>query len=184
MTWNLYLQAFLWSYLSLKANGVVIRCLDQILQAETEVSCDFRKSYSNTRSTTPSNFKRRTFSSDESDFKALWKFSVAAHDMKFVFASFLMIMSITQSKRSGHMTFRSISKRGNASKRRFFRKLYSNTTSTPPSDFKKRASQSGDGDFKALQKIVCSFPWHEICVCKLPHDQIYLSKQTGWSYDA
>ena len=35
------------------------------------------------------------------------KFSVASHDMKFVFASFLMIISISQSKRGGRTTLRS-----------------------------------------------------------------------------
>ena len=54
-----------------------------------------------------------------------------------------------------------------------FGKSYSNTSSTPPGDFKKRVPQSGDSDFRALQKIFCSFPWHEICFCKLRYDHIY-----------
>ena len=44
------------------------------------------------------------------------KFSVASHDMKFVFASFLTIISISQSKRDGRTTRRSDSMVGNASK--------------------------------------------------------------------
>ena len=44
------------------------------------------------------------------------KFSVASHDMKFVFASFLTIISISQSKRGGRTTRRSDSMVGNASK--------------------------------------------------------------------
>ena len=44
------------------------------------------------------------------------KISVASHDMKFVFASFLTIISISQSKRDGRTTRRSDSMVGNASK--------------------------------------------------------------------
>ena len=44
------------------------------------------------------------------------KFSVASHDMKFVFASFLTIISISQSKRGGRTTRRSDSMVANASK--------------------------------------------------------------------
>ena len=44
------------------------------------------------------------------------KFSVASHDMKFVFASFLTIISISQSKRGGRRTRRSDSMVANASK--------------------------------------------------------------------
>ena len=44
------------------------------------------------------------------------KFSVASHDMKFVFASFLTIISISQSKQGGRTTRRSDSMVGNASK--------------------------------------------------------------------
>ena len=44
------------------------------------------------------------------------KFSVASHDMKFVFASFLTIISISQSKRGGRTTRTSDSMVGNASK--------------------------------------------------------------------
>ena len=55
----------------------------------------FGKSYSNTRSTTRSSFKKRAFSNDDSDFRALQKNFVASHDIKFVFASFFMIISIS-----------------------------------------------------------------------------------------
>ena len=41
MTWNLCLEAYLWSYLSPKANGVVVRRLDEILWSETQVNDDF-----------------------------------------------------------------------------------------------------------------------------------------------
>ena len=41
MTWNLCLEACLWSYLSLKANGVAVRRLDQFLRAETQANGDF-----------------------------------------------------------------------------------------------------------------------------------------------
>ena len=112
------------------------------------------------------------------------KFSVTSHDMKFICASFLMIISISQSKRGGRTTLRSDSIGAKVSKWSFFKNHAQPPLSTPPGDFKKRVSQSGDGDFKGLQKIFCSFPWHEICVCKLPHDHIYLSKQTEWSYNA
>ena len=44
------------------------------------------------------------------------KFSVASHDMKFVFARVLMIISISQSKQDGRTTRRSDSMVGNASK--------------------------------------------------------------------
>ena len=53
-----------------------------------------------------SEFKKRVFSSNENDFGALQKNSVAFHDMKFVFASFLTIISISQSKRDGRTTLR------------------------------------------------------------------------------
>ena len=41
------------------------------------------------------------------------KFSLASHDMKFVFARVLMIISIFQSKRSGRTTLRSDTMLGN-----------------------------------------------------------------------
>ena len=47
-------------------------------------------------------------------------FSVASHDMKFVFASFLMIISISQSKRGGRTTLRSDSIGAKVSKWSFF----------------------------------------------------------------
>ena len=43
-------------------------------------------------------------------------FSVAFHDIKFVFASFLMIISISQSRPDGRTTLRSDSMSGNARK--------------------------------------------------------------------
>ena len=43
MTWKLFLQASSWSYLSCKANGMVVRRLDQILRAETQTNDDFWK---------------------------------------------------------------------------------------------------------------------------------------------
>ena len=49
------------------------------------------------------------------------KFSVASHDMKFVFASFLMIISISQSKRGGRTTLRSDSIGAKVSKWSFFK---------------------------------------------------------------
>ena len=86
------------------------------------------------------------------------KFSVASHDMKFVFASFLMIISISQSKRGGRTTLRSDSMGAKVSKWSFFKNHAQTPLSTSTGDFKRRVSQSGDGDFKALQKIFCSFP--------------------------
>ena len=85
-------------------------------------------------------------------------FFVAFHDIKFVFASFLMIISISQSKRGGRTTLRSDSIGAEVSKWSFFKNHAQPPLSTPPGDFKKRVSQSGDGDFKGLQKIFCSFP--------------------------
>ena len=41
MTWNLFLQESLWSYLSPKANGMVVRHVDQILWSQTQASGDF-----------------------------------------------------------------------------------------------------------------------------------------------
>ena len=86
------------------------------------------------------------------------KFSVASHDMKFVFASFLMIISISQSKQGGRTTLRSDSMGAKVSKWSFFKNHAQTPLSTSTGDFKRRVSQSGDGDFKALQKIFCSFP--------------------------
>ena len=43
MTWNLCLEACLWSYLSPKANGMIVRRLDQILRADTKANGDFWK---------------------------------------------------------------------------------------------------------------------------------------------
>ena len=48
------------------------------------------------------------------------KISVASHDMKFVFASLLMIISMSQSKRDGRTTLGWDSMDGNASKWCFF----------------------------------------------------------------
>ena len=86
------------------------------------------------------------------------KFSVASHDMKFMFPSFLMIISISQSKRGGRTTLRSDSMGAKVSKWSFFKNHAQTPLSTSTGDFKRRVSQSGDGDFKALQKIFCSFP--------------------------
>ena len=44
------------------------------------------------------------------------KFSVGFHDIKYIFAGLLMIISISQSKQSGRTTLRSDSMRGYASK--------------------------------------------------------------------
>ena len=41
MTWNLFLQESLWSYLSPKAIGMVVWHLDQILWSQTQASGDF-----------------------------------------------------------------------------------------------------------------------------------------------
>ena len=41
ITWTLFLQASLWSYLSPKANGMVVRHVDQILWSQTQASGDF-----------------------------------------------------------------------------------------------------------------------------------------------
>ena len=49
---------------------------------------------------------------------------------------------------------------------------------------KKRVFSSDDSDFRTLQNIFCSFPWHKTCVCKILYDHIYLPKQTAWSYGA
>ena len=86
------------------------------------------------------------------------KFSVASHDMKFVFASFLMIISISQIKRGGCTLLRSDSMGAKVSKWSFFKNHAQTPLSTSTGDFKRRVSQSGDGDFKALQKTFCSFP--------------------------
>ena len=117
----------------------------------------FGKSCSNTTSTPPGDFKKRVSQSNDGTSKPSKKISVASHHMKFVFASFLMIIAISQSKRGGRTTLRSDSMGAKGSKWSFFK----NDAQTPLSatgDFKRRVSQSGDGDFKALQKIFCSFP--------------------------
>ena len=43
MAWNLCFQASLWSHLSFKVNGVVVRRLDQILWSQTQANGDFWK---------------------------------------------------------------------------------------------------------------------------------------------
>ena len=87
---------------------MVVRHVDQILWSQTQANDDFFENHTN-RVTSPyfaltSEFKKRVFSGDEIDFGPSKKFSVTSHDMKFDFASFLMIISIFQSKRGGHTT--------------------------------------------------------------------------------
>ena len=81
------------------------------------------------------------------------KFSVAFHDMKFMFESFLMIISISQSKRGGRTTLRSDSMGAKVSKCSFFKNHAQTPLSTSTGDFKRRVSQSGDGGFKASKKF-------------------------------
>ena len=84
-----------------------------------------------------SEFKKRGILSDENDFEALQKISVASHDMKFVFASLLMIISTSQSKRDGRTTLRWDSMDGNVSRWCFF-KFIITTTSNPYQPTQKR----------------------------------------------
>ena len=140
--------------------------------------------YWNTSSTLPSNFKKRVFSSDDSDFRALEKHSMASCDMKFVFVSFLMIIPISQSKRGSRTTLHSDSTGAITSKWRFLKFLYHEYILPYARYSKREFSQVTIATSGPSKKNLCSFSWLEICVCKAPHDHTYLPKQMGWSYDA
>ena len=110
-------------------------------------------------------------------------FSKAYHTMKLVFVSFLMIISIFQNKRGGRTMLRTDSKGANTSKWRFLKFHYHGYILPLSNVLKRRVLVRDDNDCRALQKLFCSFPWHEIFVCKLSYDHISLSKQMGLSYD-
>ena len=67
----------------------------------------FGKSFSNTTSTLPGDLKKRISKVTTATSGPSENFSVDSYDMKFVFASLLMIISISQSKRGGLTTLRS-----------------------------------------------------------------------------
>ena len=64
------------------------------------------------------------------------KFSVASHDMKVVFASFLMIISISQSKKGGRTTLRSDSMGAKVSKWSILENHAQTPLSTSTGDFR------------------------------------------------
>ena len=67
-------------------------------------------------STLPNDFKKGVFSSDYNHFRVLQKKFAASRDMKFMFVSFVTIISDSQNKRDGRTTLRSDSMGGKASK--------------------------------------------------------------------
>ena len=81
----------------------------------------FGKSCSNTTSTPFVTSKREFHNVATVTSEPSKKFSVASHDMKFVFASFLRIISISQNNRGGSTTLRSDSMGGKVSKWSFLK---------------------------------------------------------------
>ena len=115
------------------------------------------------------------------------KFSVGFYEMKYIFAGLLMIISISQSKRNDHTTLRSDPTVINVSKWWFFENLTQKLGLpyfTSPIYLKTRVFSSDYSDFRALEKVFCRFSWHQINICRLAYDHIYLSKQTEWTHDA
>ena len=147
----------------------------------------FCKLYSKTRFILPNDLKGRVSQVTTVTSGPSKKFSVGIHDMKYIFAGLLMIISISQSKRGDHTTLRTDSKAINASKWWFFENLTPKLGLpyfTSPIYLKTRVFTGDYSDFRVLEKIFCRFSWDEIYICRLAYDHIYLSKQSVWSYDA
>ena len=135
-------------------------------------------------STFASEFRKRVFFSNDSDFRVIQKcfYGWPWHEICFCKLYYDHMYCLKQTVWSYDAQIRYYGRKFKQIVN--FSKSYSKASSTFPSDFKKRALSSDDTDFRTLQNLFYSFPWYEICICKLTYDHIYHIKSIMWCCDS